>query len=798
MHRKTSLKSLFSRNNTLQPLRKRGFNSLSTKKQCLCVFLIALVLTSFIYVIFMIQDGGAFFFYGDYNVQQIPFYMEANRAIKAGEFMWDFNTDLGINFLGSYTFYLLGSPFFWISLLFPFKMMAYVLPYLMGLKIATAALFAFIFIKRYVKKSDFAMFSALLYAFSGFTIYNIFFNHFTESIAFFPLLLIGMDKLIYDDKKGFFIIAVFLNAAANYYFFIAECVFLLIYFFVRVVTNSYPTLTVKKYTLVFVEGFLGIGIAAVFLIISFLAVIQIDRASTKLSGLDILLYNDIQIYPNILEAFFMPPEIPAFPNLFSKIGARWSSVAAWLPLFSMTGVIAYVMRKRKDWLSYLIPIFFIMAFIPILNSSFQLFSNSFYTRWFFMLILLMALATGIALETLSDKIWTKSIIITAIITFLIAVPVGLIKDSSKSAEHFPDNTLVRDFKVYILYAIIALGAVLAVFLLIKVVKRSSKHFSLLTFGAISIVIVVVGMNSLALGRVYKTEPRDAKEFISKNINGREKITLPDIDNVRTDVVNGMDNQTLYWQIPGLQAFHSIVPGSVTDFYMSLGVQRDVGSRPDKSHLWLRSLVGVKYLFDDDNVDNLNMRGFEKIDEVNGFTVYENQNYLPFGFAYDNYVDKAYFEAMPKNEREKLLLNAVLLSQEQIDKYGKNLTELPDIGEYYISDDEAESYTKDRKSMAITSFTKGKNSFKANITLTKDNLVCFSFPYEKGWSATVDGKQVPIEKVNNGLMAVPCKEGISNIEFNYVTPGLKSGLIISGISILLALIYVFVLAKRKII
>mgnify|MGYP002234134056 CR=1 FL=1 len=59
------------------------------------------------------------------------------------------------------------------------------------LKTAVAALTSYAYIARFVRNKDYAVIGALLYAFSGFTTYNVFFNHFHEAIAFFPLLLIG-------------------------------------------------------------------------------------------------------------------------------------------------------------------------------------------------------------------------------------------------------------------------------------------------------------------------------------------------------------------------------------------------------------------------------------------------------------------------------------------------------------------------------------------------------------------------------------------------------------------------------
>ena len=78
------------------------------------------------------------------------------------------------------------------------------------------------------------------------------------------------------------------------------------------------------------------------------------------------------------------------------------------------------------------------------------------------------------------------------------------------------------------------------------------------------------------------------------------------------------------------------------------------------------------------------------------------------------------------------------------------------------------------------------------------MVFFSIPYDKGWSATVNGKAVDIEKVNVGFMAVPVGEGESQIVFTYKTPGLTLGIAVSISAILLFIIYLaaaFVLNKK---
>ena len=137
-------------------------------------FFLGLGLSFLFFLPFLIYDGGLFLYYGDFNVQQITFYQMIHDSILDGNMGWSHTTDLGANMIGSYTFYLLGSPFFWITLLFPSQAVPYLMAPLLMLKFACASLTGYIFLRRYVRNKDLAVIGGLLYAFSGFSIYNIF------------------------------------------------------------------------------------------------------------------------------------------------------------------------------------------------------------------------------------------------------------------------------------------------------------------------------------------------------------------------------------------------------------------------------------------------------------------------------------------------------------------------------------------------------------------------------------------------------------------------------------------------
>ena len=57
-------------------------------------FIYALLISTLVFLPFVIMDKGLFFYYGDFNVQQIPFYQLVHRAVRSGDMGWNWYTCL--------------------------------------------------------------------------------------------------------------------------------------------------------------------------------------------------------------------------------------------------------------------------------------------------------------------------------------------------------------------------------------------------------------------------------------------------------------------------------------------------------------------------------------------------------------------------------------------------------------------------------------------------------------------------------------------------------------------------------
>lgn len=768
-------------------------------------FVIAFVLI----VPFIVYGGGIFWYYGDFNAQEIPFYQMLHSCVRNGNLGWNYLTDLGSDTVSSYSFYLLGSPFFWLTIPFPNWLVPYLIGPILIIKLTLCALSAYVYLKRYVKNGLSAVLGSLLYAFSGFSVYNIFFFHFHEAMIIFPLMLAALDAFLYERRRGIFAVTVFAACVINYYFFAGQAVFLVIYFLMLAFTKTWK-FRWTEFVFLAIEAIIGCAAAAFIAVPTVFGIIANPRVSEVRDGWDMMMNREKQRYVLVLTAFFFPADMPAYPVFTPDLNGKWSSAAAWLPLFGMTGVIAYLQTRKRDWLKKLLTLLFLFSAVPVLNSSFQLFNNSIqYSRWFYMLTLMMILATLRACEDEENEInWKRAAAWSAGITAAIALIIGLV-------PNFGDEDDSRMLKLGVFgkpahawaYACISLACIL-IFVLIykKYYSRNRRRF--LAAATIAAVAVIVPASILPIG-FGATVSSSTKPY--KNVlNSRDKVGIDDLEDVRMDVYDSYDNIGMYWQVPSINCFQSTVSPSIMDFYEKIGYKRTVASRPDFSMYGIRALLSVKYYFDyaGDNDNPKTDKCFKDEDgktkmpdwkflKTNcGFDIYENENYLPMGFCFDSFVTEEEFERVNETHRSEALLYTMVLSREDMKKY-RDITGYTDIFYSKLYGDEPDSFKSkvDDYSYGTTAYRKACKKLRAHSCESfeytnsgfkavydnkgDDNLLFFSVAYSDGFTAKVNGVPAEVIKADYGLMAVrvPGHKTV-NVEFEYETPGLKTGITIS--------------------
>ena len=359
------------------------------------VFLYCLGLAAALFAPHCIVDalnGGFFHYAGDFNDQMIPFYAYANAFLKqGGSFSWA--TDLGSGFINAYSYYCLGSPFFWLTLLVPARWMPFTMVPMLCLKFAVAGGGAFLWMRRWTKKDEWAIVGAVLYAFCGFNLYNIFFYFFLDSAALFPYMLAALDEAVLDGKYGRFPLWVALNLLTNYFFFAGQAVFLILYFTCLCVGRIYK-LTPRLFGRLAFETILGCAAGCALLIPAVFSLLQNPRTIDPFEGYGYLVYGSSQQVPAILASAFLMPDAPYLTDLFDGGITKWTSLSAYLPVVGITGGLVFCRVRRRHPFAAVLKICLVCALVPALNSAFYALNSSYYARWFYMPLLL--LCAGIA------------------------------------------------------------------------------------------------------------------------------------------------------------------------------------------------------------------------------------------------------------------------------------------------------------------------------------------------------------------------------------------------------------------
>lgn len=784
----------------LKPKREKYFST----------FILGLFVSAVFFIPYMIMSEGYFTFYGDFNVQQIPFYQACHQAVREGNIFWSSTTDLGANFIGSYSFYLLGSPFFWLTIPFPNSIVPYLMGPLLILKFGCASLTAYAYIRRFTRTPEAARLGGLLYAFSGFSVYNVFFNHFHEAIIVFPLLLLSMELLLTENRRLVFALTVCLCAVVNYFFFFGMVVFSIIYFAVRLCSKAIKVKFSRFLVLAF-EAVLGLLLSSFILLPSVMAITGNSRITEFLTGWSAIMYGKEQIYANVLQCFFFPPDIPARPVFFPNADVKWSSLGGWLPVFSTVGIFTFFKERKNHWLKRVLGICIFMAMVPILNSAFYAFNTAYYARWFYMPILLMCLAT-VSLGEDSSVDWSYGYKWVLGITIAVSAVIGFFPDENDDGTYTfgihtqdAENEFMYKGRFWVA-CIIALAGLVILGVLLKILKTNRRAFYTSATVCVCIISMIYGNVFIASGRSHSYEIKEV--MIDQLIEGDVNLE-GNKDSFRIDVYDGVDNTSMYLGYQGINAFHSVVPSSIFEFYEYIGMERSVGSRPETDLFAIRPLLSVKYLlnpkcgdsFLDENTNEPLMDGFKYVKTENDYYIYENENYIPYGFSYDYYMDYEFLDSYNEESRAQMMLKAILLDDKQIEKYKRLLTDIEELESADYNPDETsvflndETFSFDCQKLAKTSSTDFRfdnKGFTATVNRDRENLVFFSILYDKGWTAEVNGRPAEIEKVNAGFMAVLVPEGMSTIRFTYTTPGLYEGVSITIFTAIIMIIYAIIL------
>ncbi|QGZ28109.1 YfhO family protein [Streptococcus ruminicola] len=93
-------------------------------------------------------------------------------------------------------------------------------------------------------------------------------------------------------------------------------------------------------------------------------------------------------------------------------------------------------------------------------------------------------------------------------------------------------------------------------------------------------------------------------------------------------------------------------------------------------------------------------------------------------------------------------------------------------------------------------TTNKNTVTATYKADKASSLLFTIPYDKGWTATQNGKKITLSKAQDGFMKVDVKSGKGKVILTYLPTGFKEGARLSSVGLLLFICYNIARKRKK--
>lgn len=632
------------------------------KNKIFFVYLILFLISFFVTFYIFIKNNISFVWNNDGVNQHFAILYDFNENIRQikekGFSTFQLNIGLGLDLIGQYTYYVLGDPFALISLLFPMDKLNYAYSLMVLLRMFLAGV-AFIAFCRYKKKRDIpTLIGAIAYAFCGFSIYaGIRHPYFLNAMILLPIILIGFEKLIRENKKILFIISIFLSSVVNYYFFYMLTIILAIYASViyfydyRKKGIKYFFRTLLKVAGCYLIGILLSGIVLVPTIHAFLNSARSDTETvtvTRFSG---------TYYQNFLM------------NHLNINGTSWMVIgltSLFIPLLS----VAFMNIKNNKKTITIFIIMIIMLLVPQIASIMNGFSYP-TDRWIFGYIFIICYIMTCNYKEQFE--YNKKEILVMILYTSIYINLSYMILKYNKADY-------SNFKLNIIFA----GIFILIILLSTIYKNKIKKQHIIK--EISFIVIIFMIFNIRINSSYLLEEKGdnySSEFVKfsdnyiiyaneKNKIGNFKDAiqyLKDIDNSIYRIAKypiGIHNTSIVYNYNGISGYYSIGNNGVYNFADELELVGYCQTRPLtdlNNRTQLLNLLNTKYYICDEENEKYLPYGYKLIKKLGETKIYLNENYLPIGIFYNNYINDKEYDSLNSIEKQNSMMNFAKIEEE---------------------------------------------------------------------------------------------------------------------------------------
>lgn len=749
--------------------------------------------------VFLFKDIGSDSYNGDFTKLTLL----ADYWKREGVPSWSFQQGMGQSI---YPYWF--DPFTFLLILLGKDSIANGMIYINVLQLIIGGLFFYLFLKTRQLSQYVAVLGGLLYAFCGYSVIGSTWQltAFGLEIVYAPFLLFAIEKYISQRQWYFIPLAIGLISIHIPFNLYLYTILIIIYYTVRF--NEENEWNFLKWFMglftIGVVSVLGVGMGAFMFGSNLIQMFESPRGSGEFAYTNTLTSQPVLAIADSLQ------RQTSFARLFSTnmVGHAdafrgWSNYmeaasvyAGIISLVAAPQVFHFANKKEKIVYGALAGLCLLVMLFPYFRYTFWLFTGDYYRTLglFIAFVLLYFNAKAIHQIIVKKELNLWVLLGTIILLFLMIFVV------------IDGQNLNKSIRTAVVFLIIIYGGVL--FLL-------SKN-GLQNLGLIILLALTIGELIFISSTTVNRRSPATKQEITEAGDGFNDATIEAVKYIKN-----IDKSTFYRldkdYASGTSIHASTNDSKVQDYYGTrsynsfnqlnyirfLKEMEQIPANDESFTRWtpglannafLQSSSSVKYFLSKaPNSAYLIGRGFDSLTTFNDVKVWRNKYALPLGFCYDKYITQAEAKKLGTLYRTISTMQAAIVEND-IKSLQKTVIDTTRNLDFALYQSFRDNLKKD--TLQITKFS--DNEITGKIEVNAPKLLYFSIPLDKGWKATVDGKETEIQRVHFGMMGILLDKGKHEVSLTFSQPylGITKLISIASLALYGLLVGFFVMRERK--
>lgn len=552
--------------------------------------------------------------------------------------LFDFSIGFGEDIITSLNWSGFGDPFMLIAGILPTEMSMEAYVVMTFCKLYFAGITYIIYCIGRKIENDSIIATVFLYVMCSYALFHGFqYLNFANVLVYFPLLLAGIDDIIYEKKKLSFkiFIALFFQGMTNFYFLYMMLLFAAIYAFVCIICKTQNIKVIISCVLrLLYHVVLGVALSSVIFIPAVIGFFKSSRVNDLQNSFMDFIKIDFDLLWKTFSGLIVPNgysvldlAIPGTGIMFYLISFKYAKKKE-LKIFALFLIGCVVCQYTTSWIA----------------GGFG--KDVYIGRWMYVFSFTVAVLIAMTIDNINE-IMAKTYIIygVSVLGYMIIL---LLSKKFLNNENIP-------YKRYCIYLITILFQMILLYLIKRkknIIMMKKYVICFLVFGVITNIFVHFGYKyptvQTQLVRTYYTWEDSVINQLDKNVVKLSEIAAEEQAFYRVDLLSDSIDDSLYTGAKSCSEYISIMNSNIIDFYREYGITSSLKSR------FCYTGVDGRDSMEDMLCVRFSERGLGKIEE--------NKDAFPLGVTYSSYITEEEAKKINVIEKNEIVRNSLILNK----------------------------------------------------------------------------------------------------------------------------------------